>query len=141
MQINDLTNRLEVTERERRNATEQLEEMRGQNTKLGSALQDAGKNPREILASNRIPAGGGTAPRINGVVREVRTVAGLPYATISVGSADSVTKGMIFNVVERNGNFLGKITIVSVELNEATGRLSGPKVDQVRQGVEVKTQL
>ena len=139
MQINDLQNRLEITERERRNAAEQLEEARGQATKLSNAIQDRGGNPREILASSKIV--GGAAPKINGVVRDVRTVAGLPYATISVGSADSVSKGMTFNVVERNGGFLGKITIISVELNEATGRITGPKVEQVKPGVEVKTQL
>src|SRR5205823_6236212 len=47
------------------------------------------------------------------------------------------------NMLERNGGFLGKLTIDTVELNEATGRISGPadKVGNVRQGVEVKTQL
>jgi DNA polymerase III alpha subunit (gram-positive type) len=142
-QISDLTNRLEVTERERRFATEQLEEMKGQNQKLGAALQDMGRNPSEILASATVGTGAG-APKINGVIREIRTIAGLPYATISVGSADNVTKGMEFNIVDRNsGNFLGKITIDTVELNESTGRISGPndKLAQIKPGVEVKTQL
>jgi hypothetical protein len=140
--ISDLTNKLEVTERERRFATEQLEEARGQAAKLSSAIQEMGRNPREILASV-VPgsAVAATAPRINGVIRDVRTIAGLPYATISVGSADGVSRGMVFNIVERNGNFLGKLTIDTVELNEATGRITGPKLDQVTKGVEVKTQL
>ena len=142
-QISDLTNRLEVTERERRFATEQLEEARNANQKLGSAIQEMGKNPREILASATMGGGAVGNPKINGVVKEVRTIAGLPYATISVGSADNVTKGMEFNIVERNGNFLGKVKIDTVELNEATGRISGPpdKLAQVQKGVEVKTQL
>ena len=141
--ISDLTNKLEVTERERRFATEQLEELRGQAAKLSSAIQEMGRNPREILASIASGAGpvAAATPRINGVVRDVRTIAGLPYATISVGSADGVTRGMTFNIIERNGNFLGKLTIDTVELNEATGRISGPKLDQVTKGVEVKTQL
>ena len=144
-QISDLTNKLEVTERERRFATEQLEEMRNQNAKLSAAVSETGRKPSDILASIApgAPVAGLAAPRINGVVRDVRTIAGLPYATISVGSADGVTKGMTFNIVERNGGFLGKLTIDTVELNESTGRISGPadKVGNVRQGVEVKTQL
>jgi len=144
-QISDLTNKLEVTERERRFATEQLEEMRNANAKLSAAVSETGRKPSDILASTGAgaPTAGVTAPRINGVVRDVRTIAGLPYATISVGSADGVSKGMVFNIVERNGGFLGKLTIDTVELNEATGRISGPadKVGNVRQGVEVKTQL
>ncbi len=140
-QISDLTNKLEVTERERRFATEQLEEMRGQAAKLSSAIEEMGRNPREILASIAPGAAVSSATRINGVVRDVRTIANLPYATISVGSADGVTKGMIFNIVERGGTFLGKLTVDTVELNEATGRIQGPKVDEVTKGVEVKTQL
>ena len=143
-QISDLTNKLEVTEQERRFATEQLEEARAQSAKLSSAVQEMGRNPREILASiaPNAPEAASPAPRINGVIRDVRTIAGLPYATISVGSADGVVKGMTFNVVERSsGVFLGKVTIDTVELNEATGRITGPKIDQVSKGVEVKTQL
>jgi multidrug efflux pump subunit AcrA (membrane-fusion protein) len=142
-QISDLTNRLEVTENARRFATEQLEELRGQNNKLSAAIQDMGGNPREILASIQPGQALGTPPKINGVVREVRTIAGLPYATISVGSADSVAKGMQFNIVERNGDFLGTLTVDTVELNEATGKITGPpdKVGLVQAGVEVKTQL
>ena len=141
-QISDLTNKLEVTERERRFATEQLEEMRNQTAKLSAAVQEMGRNPREILASIAPGAAAvSPAPCINGVVRDVRTIAGLPYATISVGSADGVAKGMVFNVVDRAGAFLGKVTIDTVELNESTGRVIGPKVDQIAKGVEVKTQL
>lgn len=140
-QISDLTNKLEVTERERRYATEQLEELRGQNAKLSNAIQEMGRNPREILASISPGAVASAAPRINGVIRDVRTIANLPYATISVGSADGVVKGMVFNIVERNGTFLGKLTIDTVELNESTGRITGPKIDQVAKGAEVKTQL
>jgi hypothetical protein len=144
-QISDLTNKLEVTERERRFATEQLEELRNQNNKLSAAISEMGRKPSDILASIApgAPVAGAGAPRINGVVRDVRTIAGLPYATISVGSADGVTKGMVFNIVERSGGFLGKLTIDTVELNESTGRITGPadKVGNIRQGVEVKTQL
>jgi hypothetical protein len=142
-QISDLTNRLEVTERERRFATEQLEELRGQSQKLSAAIQEMGRNPNEILASVAVGGRAG-APKINGVVREIRTIAGLPYASISVGSVDNVAKGMEFNIVDRKtGTFLGKLTIDTVELNESSGRITGPndKLAQIKPGVEVKTQL
>jgi len=137
--INDLTNRLEVTERERRNFAEQLEQFRGENQKLGAALRDAGVNINAAMAT----AGNGRgAPKINGVIRDVRTIAGRSYGTISVGSADSVTKGMEFKIVDRNtGNFLGVLTVQSVEPNEATGQITGPNVAAVKPGVEVRTQL
>src|SRR5205823_4019058 len=108
--INELTNRLEVTERERRNFAEQLEQERQNTGKLSGAVRDLGGNVDSVLAGAG-PTGRG-APRINGVVRDVRTIAGVPYATISVGSADGVTKGMEFKIVDRaTGNFLGLLTV------------------------------
>jgi hypothetical protein len=136
-QINDLTNKLEVTEKERQIATEQLEQTRQENTKLGAILKD-----NNIPFATATPAGiRGGAPKINGVVREVRTIAGKPYATISVGSVDSVVKGMQFEVVDRqSGNFMGILTVDTVEPTESTGQLSGPKVADIRPGTDVRTQ-
>ena len=66
----------------------------------------------------------------------------LIYRTISVGSTDSVTKGMEFKVIDiRNQQFLGTLRIELVEANEATGRLQGPRVQDVHAGAEVTTQL
>ena len=49
---------------------------------------------------------------------------------------------MEFKVVDRaTGNFLGTLTVDTVEPNEATGRLFGPSVAAIRPGVEVRTQL
>jgi hypothetical protein len=85
---------------------------------------------------------GPAAPAINGVIRAVKPIGGIPYATISVGSADGVAKGMEFKVVNRGtGDFLGILTVDSVDLNESTGRLSGPRTNDIRSGAEVKTQL
>ncbi|MDW8263112.1 MAG: hypothetical protein RMJ35_11350 [Phycisphaerales bacterium] len=138
--ISDLTNRLEVTERERRFLAEQFAEAQNQASKLGKALKDMGGNVAQILESPTGLAGG--APPINGVIRATRTIAGIPYATISVGSADSVVRGMRFKVIDREtGKFLGELTVDTVEPNEATGRLDGPAIAEVRPGVEVRTQL
>ena len=78
---------------------------------------------------------------INGVIRRVDIIGGKKYATISVGSSDLVKKGMRFNVINRQGGeFLGFLTVDSVQPNEAIGQLEG-KVDKIQAGVEVKTHL
>jgi hypothetical protein len=138
--ISDLTNRLEATTREWRNFKEQLAEAQKQVNDLGKILKDKGIDVNTALAGGvGIKAG---APPINGVVKEVRPIEGVPYATISVGSADSVTRGMRFKIIDREkGDFLGFLTVEAVESNEASGKLEGPKIPDVKPGVEVRTQL
>jgi hypothetical protein len=136
--VSDLTNKLDVANRERENFGEQLSEAKSQNDNLVKILGDNGINPNQV---GGVRANGGAVP-INGIVRDTRVINGIPYATISVGSADNVQKGMEFNVIDRQrGQFLGKMTIDSVEPHEATGRLEGPRVDDVKAGIEVRTQL
>ncbi len=134
--VTDLTNRLDVTERERKYLAEQLTEAKTNSDKLSKALSDAGITVDLASAGTR-----GGAPKIDAVIRDTRQIAGIPYATISVGANAQVTKGMEFSLVSNSGDFLGILTVDSVEPDEATGRLSGPKVDQVQAGVEAKTQL
>ena len=122
--ISDLTNRLEVTEAERRNLAEQLAQAIGAGGRQESAQQ-----------------GPVSAPPINGVIRDRRQIAGREYATISVGSADNVARGMQFRVIDRNrGEFLGTLTVDAVEPNEASGVLTGPRVGDIQPGTEVRTQ-
>jgi uncharacterized phage infection (PIP) family protein YhgE len=136
--VTDLTNRLEVTERERKFLAEQLTETKSQSDKQSSMLHDMGVSEAQ-MASAGSKSG---APAINGVIRAVRPIAGIPYATISVGSADSVAKGMEFKIISHEtGDFLGVLTVDSVDLNESTGRLEGPKINDIRPGAEAKTQL
>jgi len=53
-----------------------------------------------------------------------------------------VSKGMVFNVIDREqGDFLGYLEVDSVEPEEAVGRLTGPRVADIRPGSEVRTQL
>ena len=136
--VSDLTQKLEVTERERRLLAEQLTQVKGENQRLGMIIKGAQLSPQQQdVAVNR-----SGLPSINGVVRDVRTIAGQQYATISVGAADAVTKGMEFKVIDRaTGSFLGTMVVDTVEPNESTGRLSGPKVSMIKPGVEVRTQL
>jgi hypothetical protein len=136
--ISELTNTLEVTERERRFLAEQLAQARADNDKMQGQLQQLGIQPDQ-LASPTTP---GTVPPINGVIRNVGQIAGSTYATISVGTADSVQKGMNFKIVERGtGKYLGELTVTAVEANEASGRIAGPSPASVQPGAEVKTQL
>ena len=135
--ISELDNTLQVTEAERRNLAEQLAEAQRNVTQLSNVLQDRGVNPREVLAGDIRPRTAGVD--INGIIREKRDIAGVPYATISVGSADDVQRGMEFKVVQGN-QFLGTLTVDSVEQQEATGRLQGPAVAEIVPGVQVRTQ-
>lgn len=136
--VTDLTNRLDVTERERKLLAEQLSESKNQVQRQASMLRDAGVP----LAQFESQPSRASAPAINGVVREVQGINGVLYASISVGSADSVAKGMEFKVVSREtGAFLGILTVDMVELNAATGRLRGDKINDIRPGAEVKTQF
>lgn len=128
----DLTNRLEVTERERRFLQEQ-------NVELQSRVATGGGTTS--TGSGAVTAAGRGVPSINAVVRNVRTIANTPYASISVGSADRVTKGMRFTIVDQQGNLLGFLTVDTVEPNEAAGRLDGPRVPDIQPGVDAKTQL
>jgi hypothetical protein len=133
----DLTAKLQVTERDRRFLAEQLAEARRTSDRQGAMLRDAGINPKMAT----IQPNASSSP-INGVIRDRRNIAGVPYASISVGSNDGVARGMEFKVVDRNtGDFLGIVTIDSVEPTESTGRLSGPRLNDIRPGVEVRTQL
>ena len=136
--VADLTNKLDVTERERRLLAEQLTQTKSDAQRMSQVIRGAGLSPQQqemAVARSGLPA-------INGVIREVRPIAGQQYATVSVGSADGVQKGMEFKVVDRaSGGFLGTLTIDTVEPNEAIGRLFGPNVAAIKAGVEVRTQL
>ena len=112
--------------------------VRSTNDKLSGALRDRGVDPNRVQSSG-LAAG---APPINGVIRDTRAIAGIPHAKISVGSDDAVKVGMEFNILDRsNGKFLGKLTVVAVEPNEAVGRVTGPDIAAIAAGAEVRTQL
>lgn len=135
--LSDKTNQLEVTERERRYLAEQLTEAQNASNRATAQLKDLGVQPGDTSAGLK-----GGAPAINAVIKDVAPVNGMPYATISVGSAANVQKGMQFNIIDRSsGTFLGILTVENVQQNEAAGQLKGPHVDQIKQGNEARTQL
>ncbi len=137
LHITDLQNKLDVTEKQRRYLAEQVTQLTAQNAQQADLIhknipaiedrQGAILNPNPTIA-------------LDGVVRDKTVIAGVPYATISIGSADQVEKNMQFKVIDHD-RFLGYLTVDTVEPHEATGRLEGPHVEDVKSGVEVKTQL
>jgi len=136
--INDWTNKYEVANRQWRDATEQIAQLQSDNQKKDEIIHKAGisiNSPRTINGEPLV--------RVEGVVRSKSNIGGVPYATISVGSADQVTKGMQFKVIDPNSHdpFLGYLIVDRVESNEAIGHLTGPRVNEVHAGVEVRTQL
>jgi outer membrane murein-binding lipoprotein Lpp len=72
-------------------------------------------------------------------IKAKRTINGVGYATISLGSAQNVTKGMQFRIIEA-GNFLGYLTVVNVETDESIGSFTGPDFNKVKPGLEMRTQ-
>lgn len=141
LSINDTSARLAQTERQRRDLQEQVAD-------LTQRLGDSGADN-----ARRSDAGGGgagppgnrlnSAVNVNGVVREKRIIAGVPYATISIGSADAVSRGMRLRVLGgRNGQeFLGYVDVTNVEPDEAIGRLTGPRIGEVTVDSQVVSQL
>jgi DNA repair exonuclease SbcCD ATPase subunit len=135
--INRLQQEGDTTRRKATDLGEQLAQAQQENDRLSTRLKEAGIDPNGSSAVAR------SAPPINAVVRQTGETNGIPYATISVGSAEQVTKGMVFQVIDRAaGKYLGELTINAVDLHEATGKLEGPGVTAVRAGTtEVRTQL
>ena len=131
LSINDLNNRLQTTERARRDLAERLASVNDQlqNTPQGGADQASGR-----IAPN-------TRNHVEGVIKERQVIAGRPYATISVGTNDAIAKNMRLNVISQAGQWLGYVTVTSVDQEEAIGVLSGPRINEARSNDRVTNQL
>ena len=130
MSINDLQNRLQQTERARRQLAEQLAEVDTRQQGGGRADGDGGE-PRVASARSRI----------EGVIREKRVIAGQNYAYISIGSNDAVAKNMRLNVLNQAGEWIGYVTVTSVDQEEAIGVLSGPRINEARPNDRVTNRI
>ena len=135
---NDMTNKYDITNHQWRDAQEQIAQLQNDNKTLRGTIQKAGiseANPPLINAEPLV--------RVSGVVQSKQDINGVQMATISVGSADQVTRGMQFRILDPNSRdpFLGYLVVDRVEPNQAIGHLFGPRVNQVHPGVEVRTQL
>jgi len=144
LSINDISARLNQTERRRRDLEEQV-------AAQGEQLENRGANKARTDAGGTAPgearvagsSGLRNSVNVNGVVREKRLIAGVPYATISIGSADAVQRGMRLRVLGgRNGQeFLGYVDVTQVEPDEAIGRLTGPRINEGTTNSQVVSQL
>jgi septal ring factor EnvC (AmiA/AmiB activator) len=135
VQLTDAVAKVDALERARKNAEERAQGLRAQLDDVEGKVKNAG------FTLNTLPKRGNEgAPSLEGVVSGVFSAGGKPWASVTIGSKDNVEKGMKFNVVS-NSEFLGYLTIQTTEPNEAAGVLEGPKVEKVRSGDQVKTQL
>lgn len=146
--LSDRNNRLQVAQRQIEELNDELTYSQQQGEGRRGAAERGGRPPAGAQGS-AAPSGGaqpagGAAPAtpIIGQVQAKRVISGVPYATINVGAAENVQQGMTFYVINRRtGDYLGTMKVVNVEQNEATGRLEGPRIDQIGQGAEARTQL
>ena len=132
-----MNNKFDTVNRQWRDQTEM-------NTELQNQLRGANETMKRTGVNNNSPTiNPEPMGKVAGVIRTTETVNGVKMATISVGSADQVTKGMRFAVIDRYSAdpFLGYLTVDKIDQNSAIGTLAGPRVDQIHAGVEVKTQL
>jgi len=132
----DFQKRLDVLERERRLLVEQMTQLKKDFDLARAQLQEH-NIPLESVTAKKVPA-----PNLKGVIREKQAGSdGVVYATISLGSADQVKKGMQFYVISQSMEFLGKITIETVDTGESFGRLEGPRIADVQKDCQVLSQL
>jgi hypothetical protein len=136
----ELTSTLDSLQARTEETQEKLAQSKEDQQKLSAFITQRGYDPESVV--NAPTNSDIAAPAIEGVVREKSVINGNTFVTISVGSADGVAKGMKFNVVNNSG-FLGVVTIDTVDSDNSIGKLEGPpdKVEQVKSGDEVKTQL
>jgi len=135
-QLTDALAKVQATERARQLAEERAARASADLDVLRKRIADAGFPNIDSLPV-RTTAG---TPSLEGVVHNVFLAGNKPWASISIGSKDNVTRGMRFNV-HNNERFLGYLTIQTTEPTEAAGVLEGPGVDKVKAGDQVKTQL
>lgn len=137
--INDMTNKYEVVNRQERDDREQITQLQSDNRKYQETLH---KNGISDNTSRNLT--GESLVNVSGTVQSVQKIDGVPYATISIGAAQQVSKGMQFKVFDPKASdpFLGYLTVDRVEPNQAFGHLYGPHVNNVRPNeAEVRSQL
>ena len=80
------------------------------------------------------PAAQAVREPVEGTIREMRVVAGVVYATVSVGTDDGIRRGARFRVYggPTRREVLGTVVITNAEPEEAVGRVVGPRAAEVR---------
>jgi seryl-tRNA synthetase len=135
VQLTDALSKVDALGRAYKNAEERLQGKTAELDDVTNKVKAAGMN-----IGNLPKRGNEGTPQLEAVVSSVFNAGGKPWASVTIGSKDMVEKGMKFNVVN-NQEFLGYLTIQTTEPTEAAGVLEGPKVEKVKTGDVVKTQL
>jgi len=135
VQLTDALSKVDALGRAYKNAEERLQGKTAELDDVTNKVKAAGLN-----LGNMPKRGNEGTPQLEAVVSSVFNAGGKPWASVTIGSKDMVEKGMKFNVVN-NKEFLGYLTIQTTEPTEAAGVLEGPKVEKVKTGDLVKTQL
>jgi uncharacterized protein HemX len=135
VQLTDALAKVDALNRAYKNAEERLQ---GKSAMLDDLQRKVAATGMDI--KNLPKRGNEGTPQLEAVVSGVFNAGSKPWASITIGSKDNVEKGMKFNVINNN-EFLGYLTIQTTEPTEAAGVLEGPKIDKVKQGDQVKTQL
>ena len=137
--ITDLQKKLEAVEAERRSLAEQAKQKESEITRLNTIIAEANIPATSLPKPKKV-----SAPDVKGVIQKViKSENGIYYAQISVGQIDRVEKGMKFTVVGKPSNpeFMGYLTVETVDQNSAYGRLDGPRVQKIAADDMVCTQL
>ena len=115
--VNEQTAQVLVLVQQQRQLEQQVNILREENAKLaGAGRVGVGQKPMDLAGVK--PVAPAAAAPIRGQIVEVRG----KLATISVGSADGVQKGMVF-IIHRGSDYIGDIEITDVEPNLSAGRL------------------
>ena len=135
--LNDYQNKYDVTNRQWRDAEEQITQLKNDKQKAEDLMKRKGVSEASPDVNSE------PLIRVSGTVRTRELIGGVPMATIDVGSNDQVTKGMQFKIIDPQAHdpFLGYLVVDRVEPTEAIGHLTGPHVSDVHPGVQVRTQL
>jgi hypothetical protein len=133
----EMTNKFDTVNRQWRDALEQNTQLQNETKNLHGIMNRSGINENSPTINTQ------SLVQVEGVVNKRESVNGVQMATISIGSADQVTKGMQLKVIDPTSSdpFLAYIEVDRVEPNQAIGHLTGPHVDRVRPGSEVRSQL
>jgi hypothetical protein len=142
--ITELTSSFEIAKRQNDFMSEQVAQLKSEIDEKNKLLVKYNISPTGTAVSAGNEINQTPVVNINGIVREFKNINGVPFATISLGSADAVTRGMKFSVIDPTANkFLGYFTADTVNTHDAIGRLElRPGVDSVQPNVsEVRTHL
>ncbi|NOS99578.1 MAG: hypothetical protein HOP29_03020 [Phycisphaerales bacterium] len=119
--VNELTTQVTILDQQRRQQEQQINILRTENEKLAlqSGVPGVGPEVTATTVPGVSPITPVPAPRITG---EVQAVEG-EYVTLTVGSNDQVTKGMVFVVSRGADTYVGDVEITDVEPDLSAGRL------------------